>query len=454
MKSKPKPQKEAKVRIKAIIMGAAGRDFHNFNVFFRNNPYYDIVCFTAAQIPQISNRTYPSVLAGKLYKKGIPIFDEKDLPALIKKHGVKKVFFSYSDVTHDYVMHKVSIAQSCGASLTLLGPRETMLRSTKPVVAVTAVRTGCGKSQVSRKIAEILKAGGKKAVLIRHPMPYGDLAKQACQRFESIKDLKKYRTTIEEREEYEPIIMEKAVVYAGVDYEKILRKAEKEADVIIWDGGNNDFPFYYPNAWIVVADPFRPGHELSHYPGETNFRAADAILINKENTAPKKGVDKIMQNAFEANPSARIIHADSAVKIEGSPKLKGKKAIVVEDGPTVTHGGMGFGAGYIAAKKAGAKIVSPKKFAVGSIAETYAKYPHVRDVLPAMGYYGKQLRELQMTINDSPAECVVSGTPINLKLVMKVNKPMFHVRYWLEEKGNQLQKLLKDKGIIGSRFQE
>ena len=411
---------------KVIIMGAAGRDFHNFNVVYRDNEEYEVVAFTATQIPNISGRKYPAELAGKLYPEGIPIYDEKELPKLIKEHEVDEVVFSYSDVSYNYVMGKAAIANVAGADFKLLSPEHTMLKSNKPVIAVCAVRTGCGKSQFSRKIFEILSRKIN-VVAIRHPMPYGDLAKQRCQRFASYEDLDKHECTIEEREEYEPYIEMGGVVYAGVDYEEILRNAEKEANVIIWDGGNNDYPFYKPDLHITIADPHRPGHELSYYPGEINLRMADIVVINKIDTAKEENIKKIEENIKKTNPSAKIIKATSPIEVEGD--IKGKRVLVVEDGPTLTHGEMPYGAGTVAAQQNGAEIIDASKYAVGSIKETFEKYPHLEKILPAMGYGKQQIRELEETINAADCDAVLAATPINLARLINVNKPVIRVRY-------------------------
>ncbi|MGC8609984.1 MAG: cyclic 2,3-diphosphoglycerate synthase [Thermoplasmata archaeon] len=436
-----------------IIMGAAGRDFHNFNVFYRNNKDYNVVAFTATQIPNIENRKYPAELAGKNYPNGIPIYPEEELPDLIKRLKVDEVVFSYSDVSHEYVMHKASIAISNGASFKLLGPNDTMLKSKKPVISICAVRTGSGKSQTTRKVSEILKKLGKKVVVVRHPMPYGDLVKQKVQRFATFEDLDKYQCTIEEREEYEPHLRNGTVVYAGVDYEAILREAEKEADIILWDGGNNDFPFFKPDLHIVVADPHRAGHEMKYHPGEVNFRMADVIIINKEETAPKEGIDTIRKNIMEANPNAIVIDAASPFFIEGYEKIRGKKVLAIEDGPTLTHGEMTYGAAVLAAKKYGAaELIDARPYAVGTILETYNKYPHIKNYLPAMGYSEQQIKDLQETINNTPADIVVSATPIDLTRIMKINKEIVRVRYELDEIGKPdledvLKNFLKTKGL-------
>ncbi|KAA0000076.1 MAG: GTPase [Thermoplasmata archaeon] len=430
------------MRKRVIIMGAAGRDFHNFNVFFRDNKNYEVIAFTATQIPNIADRKYPPELAGKLYPNGIPIYDEEKLPELIEEHDVDEVVFSYSDVPYQTVMNKASIANASGADFVLLSPRHTMLESSKPVIAVCAVRTGCGKSQISRKIFEILSRKYK-VVAIRHPMPYGDLAKQKCQRFASYEDLDKHNCTIEEREEYEPYIDMNGIVYAGVDYEEILRKAEKEADMIIWDGGNNDYPFYKPDLHIVVADPHRAGHELSYYAGELNVRMADVVIINKIDTAKKEEIEKVRNNVKELNPDAKIVETDSPIEIEED--IKGKKVLVVEDGPTLTHGEMPYGAGTIVAKEYGAEIIDAKKYAIGSILETYKNYPHLEKILPAMGYGEKQIKELEETINSADCDAVVAATPIDLTRVINVDKPIVRVRYKVGEKGERaLKEILED----------
>ena len=423
-------------KTRVIIMGAAGRDFHNFNVFFRTRPEYEVVAFTATQIPNIEGRLYPKELAGEFYPNGIPIYPESELPRLIKELNVQRVVFAYSDVPHETVMHKASIALSNGADFWLMGPDSTMLKSSKPVVSVCAVRTGSGKSQTTRRVVKILRDMGKKVVSIRHPMPYGNLVEQAVQRYATYEDLDRYKCTIEEREEYEPHIDLGAVIYAGVDYERILREAEKEADVIVWDGGNNDFSFYRPDLSIVVADPLRAGNELLYHPGETNFRSADVIVINKEDTADFESIELIRNHAREVNPNAIIIDAASPVFVENGDIVRGKKVIVVEDGPTLTHGEMSYGAGYIAARKLGAsEIISPLPYAIGSIKATYEKYKQTKDVLPAMGYSDTQIKELEETINAIPADVVVIGTPIDLRRVIKINKPAVRVRYELQEIG-------------------
>ena len=419
---------------KIIIMGAAGRDFHNFNVVFRDNKNYEVVCFTATQIPSIEERVYPSQLSGSLYPNGIPIYPESMVAKLIKQHEVDEVVLAYSDISYEYVMHRSAIVNAAGADFTLLGPKQTMLESKKPVIAVCAVRTGCGKSQISRKLFEILTKKGYNVVAVRHPMPYDrDLSTQICQRFASYDDLDKYNCTIEEREEYEPYIDMGGVVYAGVDYSEILKNAEKEADIVIWDGGNNDFPFYKPDLWITVTDPHRPGHELLYYPGEVNLRAANVIVINKINTAQQKDIETVKANVKAVNPDAKIIEAVSEIKVEEPNRISGKRVLVVEDGPTVTHGGMRYGAGMIAAQQHKVKeVVDPRPFAVGSIVDTFKKYNHLSKVLPAMGYGKTQIEELQETINNADVDVVVSGTPINLSRILKVSKPLVRVRYGVD----------------------
>jgi len=429
-----------------IIMGAAGRDFHNFNVYYRDNPDYRVVAFTATQIPNIENRKYPKELAGKLYPDGIPIYPEEELPELIKKLKADEVVFSYSDVSHEYVMHKASIAIANGADFRLLGANSTMLKSKKPVISICAVRTGSGKSQTTRKVSELLKKMGKKVVVIRHPMPYGNLVKQKVQRFETFEDLDKHECTIEEREEYEPHIRNGTVVYAGVDYESILREAEKEADIILWDGGNNDIPFYRPDLHIVVADPHRAGHEMKYHPGEANFRMANVIIINKEETAPKDGIDLIREHIAEVNPNAIVIDAASPFFIDNPELIRGKKVLAIEDGPTLTHGEMSYGAAVLASKKFGAaELVDAKPYAVGTLIETFNKYKQIHNYLPAMGYGEQQVKDLEKTINSTPADIVVSATPIDLTRVMKIKKPIVRVRYDLDEIGKpDLEDVLKN----------
>jgi len=420
-------------KIRVIIMGAAGRDFHNFNSYFRDNERYKVVAFTATQIPNIEGRQYPPELSGDLYPEGIPIYPEEQLEELIREHNVDQVVFSYSDVPHEYVMHKASLVNAAGADYRLLGTEATMFESEKPVVAICAVRTGSGKSQTTRHVCDTLQAMGKKVVVIRHPMPYGDLAKQAVQRFADYDDLDKHECTIEEREEYEPHLDRGVTVYAGVDYEAILRQAEKEADVVVWDGGNNDFPFYKPDLWITVADPHRPGHETRYYPGETNFRAADVIVINKMDTADYEGVQEIYDSIAELNPTATVVQAASPLFVDDPEEIRGKRVLVVEDGPTLTHGEMAYGAGYVAAQRFGAaEIVDPRPYAVDSITATYEKYPRTGAILPAMGYGEAQMRDLEETINNAPVDLVIVGTPIDLTRIIKIEHPMQRVRYELQ----------------------
>lgn len=435
----------SKVRI--LIMGAAGRDFHNFNVYFRDNPDYEVVAFTATQIPNIEGRKYPAVLAGSLYPRGIPIYSENELQRLIKELGVDQVVFAYSDVPHEYVMHKAALVTAVGADFRLMGTENTMLKSTKPVVAVCAVRTGSGKSQTTRAVSKILIRMGYKVAAIRHPMPYGDLAKQAVQRFETYADLDKHECTIEEREEYEPHLDNGVIVYAGVDYEAILRQAEKEVDIILWDGGNNDFAFYKPDLYIVVADPHRAGHELTYYPGETNLHLADVFVINKVDTALPENVISVRENLHQINPDAVVIEGASPLFVDDPEAIRGKRILVIEDGPTLTHGGMKYGAGWVAAKRFGAaEIVDPRPYAVASILETYKKYPDTGTILPAMGYGEQQMRDLEKTIENADVDLVLSGTPIDLTRVIKVNKPIQRVRYELQEIGQPtLLEILKNK---------
>jgi len=430
----------------AIIMGAAGRDFHNFNVCFRDNSDYRIIAFTAAQIPDIEDRKYPSGLSGESYPDGIPIYPEEELSSLIKKHDVCEVFFAYSDVSHNYVMHKASQVHAAGASFTLLGPDETMIKSKLPLISVCAVRTGCGKSQTSRKIALLLKEKGGRVVVIRHPMPYGDLARQKVQRFATYEDMIEQKCTIEEMEEYESHIKKGIIVYAGVDYGAILEEAEKEADIILWDGGNNDFSFYRADLEIVVVDPHRAGHELLYHPGETNFRRAQVLVINKIDSAEKDKLDQLLDNIQKFNPDATIIRANSTISVPEGKDIAGKTVLVVDDGPTLTHGGMPYGAGILAAKRYGAsKIVDPRPYAVGSIKDTLQKYSHLDKVLPAMGYGKKQTDELAQTIDQADCDLVVSGTPIDLGRLIKTNKRILRVTYALEEIGSpNLKEVLKE----------
>jgi len=428
-------------------MGAAGRDFHNFNTFYRDNEQYEVVAFTATQIPNIEGRKYPAELAGKLYPDGIGIYPESELPELVKKFDVDEVVFAYSDVPYDYVMHKSALVNSLGADFRLMGTKETQVKSTKPVVAICAVRTGSGKSQTTRRVAAILQKMGFKVAAIRHPMPYGDLVKQRVQRFATYADLDKHECTIEEREEYEPHIDNGVIVYAGVDYEAILREAEKEVDVILWDGGNNDFSFYKPDLQITVADPLRPGHESSYYPGEVNVRLADVVVINKVDTANPEDVIKVRENVHNINPNAIIIEGASPIYVDDPEAIRGKRVLVVEDGPTLTHGGMKIGAGWVAARRFGAaEIVDPRPFAVGEILATYNKYPNTGTILPAMGYGEQQIRDLEKTIEAADVDLVIIGTPIDLTRVMKINRPSQRVRYELEEIGKpDLEDILRKK---------
>ena len=421
---------------KVLIMGAGGRDFHNFNVVYREDPDTEVVAFTATQIPGIADRTYPASLAGPLYPNGIPIRPEEVLTELIRELGVDEVVLSYSDLKHETVMHKASIAMAAGADFTLLGPESTMLKSSKPVVAVTAVRTGCGKSQTSRKVGQLLLDAGLKVALVRHPMPYGDLEAMRVQRFATIEDIDASHPTVEEREEYEEPVRMGMVMYAGVNYEAILRQAEEEADVVIWDGGNNDFPFFAPDLLITVVDPLRPGHELLYHPGETNLRMADVVVINKVDSAEAHNVEIVLENIESANPMAKVVFAKSPPMLQNGPELLGKRVLVVDDGPTLTHGGMPFGAGLVAARNAGAgKIVDPRPYAVGSIKATFAKWPQLTNVLPAMGYGNEQLIDLAKTINATPCDVVVTGTPIDLGRLIESKHPIRHVTYELEEVG-------------------
>jgi predicted GTPase len=421
---------------KIIIMGAAGRDFHNFNTLYRDNDAVDVVAFTATQIPDIDGRIYPASLAGKLYPKGIPIHEEKELLNLIKKHAVDEVVFSYSDVPYQYVMEKAAFVMKAGARFSLEGGAPTMIKCNKPLVAVCAVRTGCGKSQTTRKVAQVLQEMGQKVVVIRHPMPYGDLAKQACQRFATLADLDKHKCTIEEREEYEPHIVSGVTVYAGVDYEMIVRKAEKEADVILWDGGNNDMPFYKPDLMITVVDPHRAGHEISYYPGQVNLLLADVVVINKIGSADGEDIAEVRANISTYNPDAVVIDAASPIEVENWEMIRGKKVLVVEDGPTLTHGEMAYGAGVVAADKYGAaELVDPRPYTVRSITETFEKYPDIGLLLPAMGYGAEQVKDLETTINRTECDLVIIATPIDLTRLVKIKKPTVRVTYKLQEIG-------------------
>jgi predicted GTPase len=435
-----------------LIMGAAGRDFHNFNTVYRNRKEYRVVAFTATQIPNIDGRKYPAVLAGRLYPRGIPIFPEKDLAGLIAKHSVDEVIFSYSDVSYEYVMDKASLVMSCGADFKLLGAAHTMLVSRVPVIAVVAVRTGSGKSQTSRKVCQQLRQRGMRVVAIRHPMPYGDLAKQRVQRYGSIDDLRRFHCTVEEMEEYEPHIVNGTIIYAGVDYEAILRQAEKEADIIVWDGGNNDMSFYRPDLTITVVDPHRPGHERTYYPGSSNVRLADVIVINKVDSAQREQIDGVTESVKEMNGRAVIIEAASPITVSDPAAIGGKRVLVVEDGPTLTHGGMKFGAGVLAAKKYGAKeIVDPRAYAVRSIEETFRKYPETGPLLPAMGYGREQMQDLEATIARVPCDTVVIGTPIDLRRVINITQTTTRVQYTLEETTKPDLSDLLDKFLQTSR---
>ncbi len=433
--------------IRTIIMGAAGRDFHNFNTFFRDNADYEVVAFTATQIPNIEGRKYPAALAGKLYPDGIDIYPESELVRLIKEMNVDQVVFAYSDVPHEVVMHKASMVLAAGADFRLMGTKLTQIKSTKPVVSVCAVRTGSGKSQTTRRVSLILRSMGYKVAAIRHPMPYGDLVKQRVQRYASYADLDKHECTIEEREEYEPHLDNGVLVYAGVDYEAILRQAEQEVDIILWDGGNNDFSFYTPDLSIVVADPHRPGHEKSYHPGETNIRSADVFVINKVDTAQPDKVIAVRETLAALNPKAVVIEAASPLFVDDPEAIRGKRVLVIEDGPTLTHGEMAYGAGWVAARRFGAaEIVDPRPFAVGSIVATYQKYPGTGAILPAMGYGEEMTRDLERTIDNADVDLVLSATPIDLTRVIKVNKPMQRVRYELQEIGQPtLEDILKAK---------
>jgi predicted GTPase len=423
-------------RIKIVIMGAAGRDFHNFNVFFRDNRAYDVVAFTATQIPDIEGRVYPAELAGKLYPDGIQIIAEEDLPDFVGKYEVHQAVFAYSDVPHTYVMGRASLCISLGLDFVLLGSKRTMLESAKPVVAVCAVRTGAGKSPTTRRVTEIVRAAGLQPAVIRHPMPYGDLVKQAVQRFATYEDLDAHECTIEEREEYEPHIDRGTLVFAGVDYEGILRAAEKEADVIVWDGGNNDIPFYRPDVWLTVVDPHRPGHEVLYHPGEVNFRMADCLIVNKIDTAEPAGVQKVRDSIARYNPKAKVIDAAAPIFIDDPEQIRGKRVLVIEDGPTLTHGEMTYGAGVVVARRYGAaELIDPRPYAIGTIQKTFAKYPHIGPLLPAMGYGARQIYELKETIARTPADLVLIATPIDLRRLIDIPQPAARVRYEMQEIG-------------------
>ncbi len=424
-------------KTRVLIMGAAGRDFHNFNMFYRDNDAYEVVAFTATQIPDIEGRVYPAELAGKFYPRGIPIFDEKDLTDLIRNERIDEVVFAYSDVSHETVMHKASQVLAAGADYRLIGPKHSMLKSSKPVVGVGAVRTGCGKSQTTRAVSNALRKLGYSVAVVRHPMPYGDLALEAVQRFASYDDLAAQHVTIEEREEYEPHITNGVVVFAGVDYERILREAEKEADIVLWDGGNNDMPFFKPDLYFVVVDPLRPGHEQTYHPGETNLRMADVVVINKIDSAAPEGVQQVRASIRQLNPAATVIDAASPTFVEGGDAIRGKKVLVIEDGPTLTHGEMTYGAGVVAAQKLGAdELIDPRPYAVRSIAETFEKYPNTGALLPAMGYGDEQCADLEETIRRTPADLVIVATPIDLTRVITLDKEYRRVRYELQELGN------------------
>jgi len=438
-------------RTRVLIAGAAGRDFHNFNLVYRDRPEHEVVAFTATQIPNIDGRVYPPELAGSLYPEGIPILPESALEELVREHEIDEVVFAYSDVTHEHVMHLGSRALAAGASYRLISPRQTMLRSTKPVVAICAVRTGSGKSQTTRRVAQLLRDAGKRVAVLRHPMPYGDLAAQAVQRFERYEDLEAADATIEEREEYEPHLSEGNLVFAGIDYERILRAAEQEADVVLWDGGNNDTPFIDPDVHIVVVDPHRPGHELRYHPGETNLRMADVCVVNKIDSAPQAGIDAVLNSIRENTTNAKVVLAASPFHVEGDPEqIRGKRVLAVEDGPTLTHGEMTFGAAVLAAKQYGAaELVDPRSSAVGTIAETFERYPHVGALLPAMGYGRRQMKDLRATIRKCDPDLVLIGTPIDLRRLIDLETPALRVTYRLQEMGEPtLKDILVEKGLI------
>ena len=432
---------------KVIIMGAAGRDFHNFNVYFRENERYEVVCFTATQIPDIDGRCYPMELSGPQYPEGIPIYSDENLTGLIKDNDVELVVFSYSDITHTEVMHKASIVTAAGADFMIAGAQYTMIESSKPVVSVCAVRTGCGKSQTSREVVRVLQSMGKKVVTVRHPMPYGDLNKQVVQRFAEYADFEKHQCTIEEREEYEPVIAMGSVIYAGVDYGLILTEAEQEADIIVWDGGNNDTPFYKPDLNIVVFDPHRAGHELTYHPGETNMRMCDVALINKVDSAPPEKTEQVRQNIRTHNPTATIIEADSLVTADNGDAIKGKRVLVVEDGPTLTHGEMEYGAGVIAARQYGAaEMVDPRPYLVGTLKETFEKYPNIGTLLPAMGYSDQQVKDLEATINATDCDVVISATPIDITGLLTVEKPLIRIKYEYKDNSSPtLEQVLRER---------
>lgn len=439
---------------KVLIMGAAGRDFHNFNMVFRNSPYHEVVAFTAAQIPFIEKRTYPPELAGPLYPDGIPIFPEEKLGSLITRHEIGQVVFAYSDVSYEYVMHRAALCLSLGADFILLGPEKTMLESSRPVISVCAVRTGCGKSGITKYILKILKDKGRTPVAVRHPMPYCDLLKSSVQRLGDVDDLGKQNCTIEEREEFEPLIKAGVVVYAGVDYEEVVRSAEKEAEIIVWDGGNNDMPFIRPSLEVVVLDPHRPGHELAYHPGEANLRRADIAVINKVDTSDRDSIRSVEEHIRDINPEAAIVHTVSRITAEAPEKIKGMKVLVVEDGPTLTHGGMPYGAGFLAAMQYGAaEIVDPRPYAKGSIKEVFRQYPHIRNLLPAMGYAREQMEELRDTIESVPCDMVLVATPVDLAGILSLSREVIRIRYEIEElEGKELKGYVE--GFVDSYFHE
>lgn len=423
-------------RIRVLILGAAGRDFHNFNVVFRRDPQYEVIAFTAAQIPNIEGRRYPPELAGELYPEGLPIYPEEELERLIEQYEIDQVVFSYSDVSHEHVMHVASRALARGADFRLLGARATMLRANKPVISVCAVRTGCGKSPTSRHIARLLREMDYRVVVVRHPMPYGDLARQIVQRFETLEDLQRFHCTIEEMEEYEPHLRNGVIVYAGVDYEEILRRAEAEADILLWDGGNNDLPFFVPDLEIVLLDPHRPGHERGYFPGEVNFLRADVLIISKVDTARPEDVEAVRRNIRTFNPEARVIEANLSIRVDAPEVIRDRRVLVIEDGPTLTHGEMSYGAGVLTARRFGAReILDPRPYAVGSLREAFAAYPHIGPLLPAMGYGDQQMRELEETINRVPCEAVLIATPVDLRRILRIHHPTCRVTYELEEIG-------------------
>ncbi len=436
---------------RVIIMGAAGRDFHNFNIFFRNNPRFRVVCFTATQIPNIAGRKYPNELAGQRYKRGIPIYPETALSTLIRRHRIDVVVFSYSDISHTYVMHKASEVIAAGADFWLLGLHASMLTSRRKIISVCASRTGAGKSQTSRYLCDILKTKGIRFSAVRHPMPYGDLRKQVVQKFSTLKDLDKHKCTIEEREEYAPHIRRGNTVFAGVDYGRILKQAEKISDVIVWDGGNNDLPFYKSDLHIVVTDPFRCGDESTYHPGEANVRCADVVVVNKVDTAPKKNITELKKNIRRLNKRAVVIEAASPTTVDDPRLIRNKKVIVVEDGPTVTHGGMSFGAGVVTAKRHRARMIDPRPYVIGSIKKAYIKYRHLDRIIPALGYGSQQIKELEKSLNRTPAEAIIMATPVDLRKFMKLNKPVARVSYELKEKSGPRLARIIDKFIVTRR---